>query len=695
MSVNVSARASSSVTLIAEADSVLGEWVATRLAKHHFQVDRIGVGEPLTGERVAAVVLVEHESAIDPLRATLDMSMTPTLVLVAARDLTERILPLLEPWHDLAPTTEPADVVAWRLQRLIDFARRSALGAHSLDAHTGVLNRHAFERNVRHIAGSLSADEVGGLVYLDLDSFKEINDRLGYKAGDHVLKIVAKLLERSLAPGDLVGRMGGDEFACALRRPDAASVRRDAERLLTAIANFANLQVLADPALPRMTASAGLSYFRPGVEVDPLMTEADQAMYQAKSNGRNRLEVFGSERNHEENSDQDSSLQHLENVTRVGTERLIGMITSRSRKLLDAANETANVCALTGLRNRRYFNAQLPREIQMAHLQGNTLSLVLIDLDLFHDINATYGWPTGDRVLQAFARVAQRTVRSTDWTVRYGGEEFGIVMPDTTLESAVQVAERFRQAFGATRIDALDGRHVTATFSAGVAQLPAGMVSTVEFVNLASDALKVAKESGRNRVEQFRCTASVVAGPVQVVCKPATSLPTAGRLKFSVRPAPGTLARSDDPFNLARFVAAQADMYERFISELRRGRKFTHCMWFTFPQLVGLGYSHESRHYGITGLDEAKAYLAHPVLGARLRECAATLEALDPRLSVEDVFRYPDDLKLRSCLTLFALAAGPGSVFERLIGRYFEGSRDFISVARLQRRGVVETVAEA
>jgi two-component system, cell cycle response regulator len=701
MSVNIRARASSSVTLIAEADSVLGEWVATRLSKHQYQIDRSGVGEPLVGERVAAVILVEHESAIDPLRVTLDMSMTPTLVLVAARDLTERILPLLEPWHDLAPTTEPADVVAWRLQRLIDYARRSALGVHSLDALTGVLNRSAFERNVRHLAGSLSSDEAGGLVYLDLDSFKHINDRLGYKAGDNVLKTVGKLLERSLAPGDLVGRMDGDEFACALRRPDAASVRRDAERLLTAIANFAILQELAGPASARLTASAGLSFFRPGADVDRLLTEADQAMYQAKSAGRNRLEIFGAETNHEENTDQDSNLQHLENVTRVETERLIGMITSRSRKLLDAANETANVCALTGLRNRRYFNAQLPRDIQVAHLQGRALSLVLIDLDQFHDINATYGWPTGDRVLQAFAGVAQRTVRSSDWTVRYGGEEFGIVMPDTTLESAVQVAERFRQAFGASRIDALDGRHVTATFSAGVAQLPAGMVSTVEFANLASEALKVAKESGRNRVEQFRGTVSVVACEAQAVRRPATAVPGAGRFRLFARPATATATtttttiRRNDPFNLARFVDVQADMYDQFISQLRRGRKLTHCMWFTFPQLVGLGYSHESRHYGIRGLDEAAAYLAHPVLGARLRECAEALEALDPRLSVDDVFRYPDDLKLRSCLTLFALAAGPGSVFERLIGRYFEGSRDFISVARLQRRGVVETVAEA
>jgi diguanylate cyclase (GGDEF)-like protein len=691
MSMSISTRASGAVALVAEADSMLGRWVASHLSKHHFQVECLGLGRPPAGEQVAAVILVETEAAIDALRATFDQSMTPTLVLVSTRELAVRVLPLLEAWHDLAPATETPDLIAWRLQRLIEFARRSALGLQALDALTGLLNRNTFEQLLRRAASSLAPGEVGGLVYLDLDRFKEINDRLGHAAGDKLLKSVGKVLQRTLAPGDLVGRFGGDEFACALRRHDVESVRHDAQRLLTAIESLGRLEALADLTVPPLTASAGLSCFTAGVEVDQLRAEADQAMYQAKSAGRNRLEVYRPEADDWEDPGQDPSLKHFENVARVAAERMIGMITLKGRKLIDAANEKANICPLTGLGSRRFFKEQLPREIHVACSQGRPLSLAFIDLDQFGGINKAYGWPTGDRVLQAFAQVARASMRSTDWIVRYGGEEFAIIMPDTTLEGAVQVAERLRQAFAAATVESVDGRQLAATLSAGVAQLPEGMESDEAFVNLASEALNAAKSSGRNRVEPYRYSGTGVPADVRPGIKPGRVPADHGS------PTPGTgaerpaSARVNDPFDLERFVEAQSDTYPRFIGELRRGRKLTHCMWFMFPQLVGLGYSHESRRYGIKGLDEAAAYLAHPVLGARLRECAQVLEALEPRLSVEDVFRYPDDLKLRSCLTLFALAAGPGSVFDGLIDRFFGGIRDHGTVARLQRRNAMET----
>jgi uncharacterized protein (DUF1810 family) len=142
-----------------------------------------------------------------------------------------------------------------------------------------------------------------------------------------------------------------------------------------------------------------------------------------------------------------------------------------------------------------------------------------------------------------------------------------------------------------------------------------------------------------------------------------------------------------DPFNLERFLAAQSGAHDTAVVELRDGCKRSHWMWFVFPQLAGLGHSARAQHYGITGLDEARAYLAHPVLGARLQECASVLEGLDPSLSASSIFGYPDDLKLRSCLTLFARAAGPGSIFERLLDRYFAGEPDDRTVALLQLQG--------
>jgi uncharacterized protein (DUF1810 family) len=141
-------------------------------------------------------------------------------------------------------------------------------------------------------------------------------------------------------------------------------------------------------------------------------------------------------------------------------------------------------------------------------------------------------------------------------------------------------------------------------------------------------------------------------------------------------------------FDLERFVEAQAGgIHERAIAELRSGRKQSHWMWFVFPQMKGLGCSAVAVRYAITGIDEARAFLAHPLLGARLHECAAILHALDSRHSAFDIFRSPDDLKLRSSLTLFARAAGPGSIFERLLEKYFNGQGDDLTLAMLQLQG--------
>lgn len=135
------------------------------------------------------------------------------------------------------------------------------------------------------------------------------------------------------------------------------------------------------------------------------------------------------------------------------------------------------------------------------------------------------------------------------------------------------------------------------------------------------------------------------------------------------------MSDANDPFNLARFVLAQKDDYATALAEVRAGRKRSHWMWYVFPQLAGLGSSPTAKFYGITGLAEARAYLAHPVLGARLRECAEAALRIEGK-SAREVFGTPDDLKLRSCATLFACVSPPGSVFERLLDRYYQGQRD-------------------
>ncbi len=131
----------------------------------------------------------------------------------------------------------------------------------------------------------------------------------------------------------------------------------------------------------------------------------------------------------------------------------------------------------------------------------------------------------------------------------------------------------------------------------------------------------------------------------------------------------------NDPFDLERFVEAQAPVYEAARAELRRGQKQGHWMWFIFPQLRGLGSSPTATKFGISSRQEAEAYLNHPVLGPRLRECTALVNLIDGR-SIEQIFGYPDDLKFRSSMTLFRIAAQDNRIFNYALEKYFEGEPD-------------------
>jgi uncharacterized protein (DUF1810 family) len=135
-----------------------------------------------------------------------------------------------------------------------------------------------------------------------------------------------------------------------------------------------------------------------------------------------------------------------------------------------------------------------------------------------------------------------------------------------------------------------------------------------------------------------------------------------------------------DPFDLARFVTAQEGVYPTALAEIKRGAKRSHWMWFIFPQIAGLGRSPTAQHYAIGGMEEAQAYLAHPLLGPRLAECVAALQDLPPT-SAEAVFGEVDAQKLRSSLTLFAEAGG-GAMFDAAIERWF-GAQDEATLALL------------
>jgi len=138
----------------------------------------------------------------------------------------------------------------------------------------------------------------------------------------------------------------------------------------------------------------------------------------------------------------------------------------------------------------------------------------------------------------------------------------------------------------------------------------------------------------------------------------------------------------EDSYNLQRFVAAQNPVFEDVCAELRGGRKTSHWMWFVFPQIQGLGRSSTAREFAISSLAEAEAYLLHPILGSRLRKCASLATAVDGS-SAEEIFGYPDYLKFRSCMTLFAQATQDKQDFLDALKKYFGGEPDTVTLQLL------------
>ncbi len=139
----------------------------------------------------------------------------------------------------------------------------------------------------------------------------------------------------------------------------------------------------------------------------------------------------------------------------------------------------------------------------------------------------------------------------------------------------------------------------------------------------------------------------------------------------------------DDPFNLSRFINAQEEVYERVLKELKSGHKQSHWMWYIFPQFDGLAQSTTSKYYAIKSIEEAVAYLNHPVLGSRLKKCADTVHKIEGK-TVSEIFGYPDDLKLKSSMTLFSQVAD-NPVFVHVLDKYFQSERDTKTLQLLEK----------
>jgi len=142
------------------------------------------------------------------------------------------------------------------------------------------------------------------------------------------------------------------------------------------------------------------------------------------------------------------------------------------------------------------------------------------------------------------------------------------------------------------------------------------------------------------------------------------------------------VASANDPYDLQRFIQAQDPVYDQVCAELRNGQKASHWMWFIFPQLRGLGHSHMADKFGISSRQEAEAYLKHPILGPRLRECSRLVNLVEGR-SIHQILGYPDDLKFKSSMTLFASIAPEEHVFQEALQKYFGGEFDRLTLELL------------
>jgi uncharacterized protein (DUF1810 family) len=145
------------------------------------------------------------------------------------------------------------------------------------------------------------------------------------------------------------------------------------------------------------------------------------------------------------------------------------------------------------------------------------------------------------------------------------------------------------------------------------------------------------------------------------------------------------MTTAKEPKELSRFLEAQEGDYARALAEIRSGRKRSHWMWYIFPQIEGLGHSSTARFYAIKGIEEARAFLAHPILGALLHECVQAVLSVEGK-TAEEIFGFPDVLKLRSCATLFAQLSEQSSLFERLLQKYYGGAADEATL-RLLKEG--------
>ena len=367
-------------------------------------------------------------------------------------------------------------------------ARQVAAKRLERDPLTELTTRAAFWYE---LSRALTEDGPHTVVAFDIDHFKRLNDRHGHVAGDAVLQAAAARLLALSPKGSVVARSGGEEFAVYFGVGNEGACRF-AESVLDSFR--------ASPCADiDVRLSAGVASVDGAGSASALVRQADEALYAAKGEGRDRVVSYEQLALAARENDRDVSLAAFETRTKVIAERVAEAITARGRQLFDKLQKRADVDVVTGLYSRGYLDRRLAFELEQAAREETPMTVALVDLDHFGEVNKTYGWPTGDEALRAVSEALSASVRATDWVARYGGEELCVVMFGAGADVARGVLERLLQIVAALTITAVNGSEFGLTVSIGAASAEGGDDSAA-LLERASACLLAAKRAGRNRL---------------------------------------------------------------------------------------------------------------------------------------------------------------------------------------------------
>ncbi|BAY60554.1 GGDEF domain-containing protein [Calothrix brevissima NIES-22] len=418
----------------------------------------------------------------------------PTVILVDTVEQESAVLDWLQPGDETCHRQAVVRQIGLRLQR--SFWHSQQRHSLYLDKLTGVANFQKFKDYAIALLTSKEDEDSVCLIYIDIDRFKFINDSHGHSVGDRILQELGKILQQYALGAGIVARTGGDKFAICMRG-NIEQGKAFAEFLKTQVQNYKF--PLENKSFLQLTASLGVVPMKGHSSMEQIWQEINQCIYAAKQRGRNQVITIEDFDAIADAAGQDKLIADFEHRIRVTAERMINEMVLKASRLAQKYRAEAEHDGLTEVFNRRYLDRLLPREIEKSHKHKRSLVVILLDLDHFGEVNRTYGFPTGDRALKTAAQILKNNVRAVDWVTRYGGEEFCIVMADTDLNTACQIAERIRQALSQEIVTAYNGQQFYITASFGVVELIEKDVP-VALLQRASDKVREAKKNGRNQI---------------------------------------------------------------------------------------------------------------------------------------------------------------------------------------------------